>query len=91
MGASIPHRPGRTLTVTHAHGMACWDLEARGAEGCSGPVGKSAAGPGFLDAGSAAGALIVKTRDGRTWFSVNGRSGDFRGNEGFYEFDVEVK
>ena len=34
----------------------------------------------------------MKTDGGRTWFSVNGRSGiAFKDNEGFYEFDLEIK
>jgi hypothetical protein len=34
----------------------------------------------------------MKTREGHTWFSVNGRSdGGFKDNEGFYEFDLEIK
>jgi hypothetical protein len=35
--------------------------------------------------------LVTSSRGGRTWFSVNGRSGAFDGNEGFYEFDIELK
>jgi hypothetical protein len=46
----------------------------------------------FLAADAAAGALIMKTREGHTWFSVNGHSGiGFQDNEGFYEFDLEIK
>lgn len=92
-GASIPNPQGRPVAVTNACGIACWDLKARGSEGCSGPPGNtSPAGAGFLAADAAAGALITKTRDGRTWFSVNGHSGiGSKENEGFYEFDVEIK
>jgi hypothetical protein len=92
-GASIPNPGECTAVVTNARGIACWDLKARGAEGCSGPSGNGApAGAGFLAADAAAGELIVKTRDGHTWFSVNGHSGiGFKGNEGFYEFDLEFK
>ena len=50
------------------------------------------AGTGFLSADAAAGAVIMKAREGHTWFSVNGHSGiGFKDNEGFYEFDVEIK
>jgi hypothetical protein len=34
----------------------------------------------------------MRTHDGRSWFSVNGRSGIGRkDNEGLYEFDLEIK
>ncbi|SPF36257.1 exported hypothetical protein [Candidatus Sulfopaludibacter sp. SbA4] len=92
-GAGIPNPLGRTVVVANAHGIACWDLKARGSDGCSGPSGNGVpAGAGFLAADAAAGELIMKTRDGHTWFSVNGRSGSgFHDNEGFYEFDLEFK
>ena len=92
-GASIPNSPGRAVVVTNAHGIVCWDLEARGSEGCSGPSGNGTpAGKGFLAVESPAGALILKTREEYTWLSVNGRSGAaFKDNEGFYEFDLEIK
>lgn len=74
-GASIPNPSGRPVEVTNARGIVCWDVEARGSDGCSGPSG-----------------LVVETRGGRTWFSVNGRgSAGFQQNQGFYEFDVELK
>jgi len=92
-GASIPNASGRPVAVTNAKGIVCWDPKAPGSQGCGGPSGNGgAAGAGFLAEGSPAGALIMRTRDGRTWFSVNGRSGAaFQDNEGFYEFDVEIK
>jgi hypothetical protein len=91
-GARIPNPGGRAVVVTNARGIACWDLKARGAEGCSGPSGKALpAGAGFLAPEAAAGALIMKNRDGHTWFSVNGHGGaGFKDNEGFYEFDLEM-
>ena len=76
-GASIPNAAGRAVTIENEHGIVCQDFKARGSEGCSGP------------AGNGAGALIMSTHDGRTWFSVNGHS--FKNNEGFFEFDVDVK
>jgi hypothetical protein len=92
-GASIPNPHEHEVVVTDARGIACWDVKARGARGCSGPSGSTqAAGQGFLAADTSAGALIMKTREGLTWFSLNGRSGSsFKDNEGFYEFDVEIK
>lgn len=90
--AAVPNSSGRPVVVTNAHGIACWDLKARGPAGCSGPGGDGAqAGIGFLAPDEPAGALIMRTHDGRTWFSVNGRSGEFTPNEGFYEFDVDIK
>jgi hypothetical protein len=35
-GASIPNSPGRTVMVTNAHGIVCWDMKERGSDGCSG-------------------------------------------------------
>lgn len=92
-GASIPNSFGRAVVVTNAHGIVCWDFRARGSEGCSGPSGNGkAAGAGFLVQDAPAGALIMRARDAHTWFSVNGRSGvAFNGNEGFYEFDLEIR
>ncbi len=92
-GASVPNPSGRKVVVTNAHGIVCWDLKARGSEGCSGPSASGRpAGAGFLAADAAPGALIMKTREEHTWFSVNGRNGvGFKDNEGFYEFDLEIK
>lgn len=92
-GASVPNPSGRAVEVTNAHGIVCWDYKARGSEGCGGPSGNgTAAGAGFLVPDAPAGALVTATRDHRTWFSVNGLIGAaFQGNEGFYEFDLELK
>jgi hypothetical protein len=91
-GASVPNPDGRRVEVRDAHGIACWDLKARGASGCGGPVGGAgSAGAGFLAPGEKAGSLVMRTREGRTWLSLNGRSGRFEQNEGFYEFDLEMK
>ena len=92
-GARVPQPLGKTVEVTNAHGIVCWDFKARGSEGCSGPAGiDTPAGPGFLDSDTPAGALLMRPRDGYVWFSVNGRSGvEFKNNQGFYEFDLEIK
>src|ERR1035438_7987569 len=73
-------------------GASGWDLQAR-ADGCSGPSGISTdAGAGFVDPRAPAGALILRTRDGHTEFSVNHRiTSSVKDNEGFFEFDVELK
>ncbi len=92
-GARIPNPTVATVKVTNAHGIVCWDLKARGSNGCSEPSANgSPAGPAFLPAEAPGGALIMRTQDGYTSFSVNGRSGvGFKTNEGFYEFDLEIK
>ena len=92
-GASVPNPSGRPVVISNAHGIVCWDFKARGSEGCSGPSGNGAhAGTGFLAEDAPAGALIMKTREGHTSFSVNGRSGAaFQDNEGFYEFDLQIQ
>ena len=92
-GASVPNPSGRTVVVNNAHGIVCWDFKARGARGCSGPLGNDApGGPGFLQQDVPAGALILTNNRGRTWFSANGIDGDaFGENEGFFEFDVEIR
>ena len=55
---SVPNGREGTVTVTKAHGIACWN-RARGAAGCSGPKENGVhAGPGFLAAEEPAGALI---------------------------------
>jgi hypothetical protein len=91
-GASVPNPSGRTAVVTNSHGIICWDLQA-GEAGCSGPSGISTdAGRGFVEPSAPAGALIQRNREGRTWFSVNHRiNSSVTDNEGFFEFDVELK
>ncbi len=91
--ASIPNPLGREMEIRNAQGIVCWDFKAQRSSGCTGPVGRdTAAGPGFLSPDAPAGALIRKNAEGRTWFSVNGRAeGGFEANEGFYEFDVELR
>lgn len=92
-GVRIPNPTNAGVRITNAHGIVCWDLKQRGGNGCTGPSGsKGPAGPGFLNEQSPAGALISRTGQGATLFSVNGRAGaGFNDNEGFYEFDVQVK
>ncbi len=92
-GASVPNLRGEKIAIGNARGIACWNLQARRGDGCSGPSGKAApAGAGFLAADAAAGALVTKNHEGRTWFSVNGHTGaGFKDNEGFYEFDLEIR
>ena len=92
-GARIPEPPGKTVEVTNAHGIVCWDLTARGSDGCSGPSGNATpVDAGFLATDAPAGALLTRIHDGHVWLSVNGRRGvEFKNNQGFYEFDLEIK
>ncbi len=92
-GLRVPNVTNARVMVTNAHGIVCWDLKERGSSGCTGPSGAEGhAGVGFLEEQAPAGGLISRTADGATWFSVNGRTGAaFKSNEGFYEFDIEVK
>lgn len=87
-GASIPNPSGREVLVGNPRGTVCWDLQARGPEGCTGPDGSPTLA-GSLQKDKPAGALIMKTERGRTYFSVNDRN--FADNEGYFEFEVEVK
>jgi hypothetical protein len=80
-GASISNPSGRLVEVAHAQGIVCWDLAALGSQGCNGPVGNPAG----------AGALIQRTRNGRTEFSVDDRTGNFKDNEGYFEFDARIR
>jgi hypothetical protein len=80
-GASVPNPSERLVVVTNARGMACWNLRALGQQGCNGPGGNA----------DGAGALIQRTSNGRTEFSVDDRTGDFRENEGYFEFDAWIK
>jgi len=90
-GVNIPNRSERTVLITNAHGIVCWGPKPRGSDACSGPAGTRAfPAPGFLAADAPPGALIMRTRHEHTWFSVNGPP-TFESNEGFYEFDLEVK
>lgn len=80
-GAGVPLAPGKEAVIADARGVVCWDLESRGAKGCTGPAGEGS--------GSNAGALIMRMKDGVAQFSVNDRS--FADNQGYFEFDVIVR
>jgi len=80
-GASIPNLSQRPVEVANAQGLACWDLAAQGPQGCNGPGGNAAG----------SGALTQRTNNGRTEFSVDDRTGNFRDNEGYFEFDARIR
>ena len=77
--------------------MVCLGFQGRGSdrspESCHGSLGDGKpAGEAYLVPDEAAGALVTKTADGRTYFSVNGRSGaSFQAHEGYFEFDATVR
>lgn len=100
--ASVPNPSGGTAVISNARGNVCWDLDALGPKGCNGPAGNGLrAGAGFVAPNDQAGALIQQTVSGQTSFSVNGRTKnifrnkngapEFRGHEGYFEFDVEIR
>ena len=80
-GASIPNPSQQPVVVTNAQGLVCWDLAAQGPQGCNGPGGNAAG----------SGALTQRTNNGRTEFSVDDRTGNFRDNEGYFEFDARIR
>ena len=71
-GASIPNPGGGKVVIENAQGTVCYDLKAKGAEGCG--------GPGQL--------LLQRNRDGKTWFSIDDPRTTFADNEGYFEFDA---
>lgn len=89
--ASIPNPSGRTVAIRNVQGNVCFDLEASGNSGCSGPDGvPGTERKGLLVSEQNPGALVTKHERGRTWFSVNDRARQFADNQGFYEFNVRV-
>jgi hypothetical protein len=87
--AAIPNPQNRPPQITNAKGSACWDLETNGCggpEGLEGPPDETRLAPT-----QPAGALITKTENGKTWFTLNTKK-DHRPttNQGFYEFDVTL-
>jgi hypothetical protein len=60
------------VEIENAHGTVCWNLTAEGAGGCGGP----------------AQALVQKTENGRTYFSVKDTS--FDDNQGSFEFYARI-
>ena len=90
-GASIPNPGKRAVTISNSTGTACWNPQATTAHACTGPTG-DATGPGKgLLTNAPAGSLIMKTHEGRTYFSLNGRPNSFATNEGYFEFDAELQ
>jgi len=87
-GASIPNPSDQPIYITNARGTICWDLNARGPEGCRGPAVNVAAGTQW---DAQPGSLISKYDRGRTYFSIHDPGAIYADNEGFIEFDVEIR
>ena len=81
------------MTVHGATGMVCLGSPSSDDRTCYGPAGSGEpAGAGFLAPDQPAGALVSKTEDGRTYFSVNDHDGAaLEKHQGYFEFDVTVK
>jgi len=92
-GVSVPNPAGQGLLINGISGVVCLDSESRRTSMCNGPHGNGKrAGAGFLSPDEPAGALISRTRGGRTYFSVNDRSGAaFTNHQGYFEFNVTIK
>jgi hypothetical protein len=80
-GATIPNPANRTATVSNPRGLVCWNVAELGRHGCNGPEGNAAG----------AGRIIQRNNKGRTEFSVDDRTNNFRDNEGYFEFDVSIR
>ena len=97
-GASVPNPDEAPVRVFDVSGTVCWDPRLRSASGCNGPAGNgivpgmdAEGGAEFVASQRPAGSLLVRTLNGRTWFTVNDRMGEgFKDNEGYFEFDVAV-
>lgn len=89
-GVSVPTSAGSKVVVRDVRGTVCLKSEP---ESCGGSEGKGPpAGEGFLVPHAPAGSLVFKTEAGRTYFSVNDRSGTaFQSHNGFFEFDVAIQ
>jgi hypothetical protein len=91
-GASVPTPAGASVTVSGAGGTVCLDVQSCSTGSRIGPQGSGSSGPDFLAPGKAVGALVSKTTGGRTYFSVNDRSGlTFQNHEGYFEFNVTIQ
>lgn len=91
-GASIPNPEGREVEIGNPQGVVCGKL--RGADDdCASSAGMPAVpgAPGIDAPEKSPGSLVMKLENGRTFFSVNGRKGEFAGNQGFFEFDATLK
>jgi hypothetical protein len=97
-GAFLANPNGSPARVFNVAGTVCWDPRLGGAAGCSGPAGNgivpglnAEGGSEFVAPQKPAGSLVVRSLNGKLWFTVNDRMGaGFKNNEGFFEFDVSL-
>lgn len=91
-GASVPNQTGAAVEISNARGTVCLALTSSDVADCGGPEGMDRGSPPNLVAPDRKpGALVMKTEDGRTYFSVNDRAkGGFTPNQGYFEFDARV-
>jgi len=87
--ATIPNPEGLKPAIQNSSGWVCRNFKEIGAAGCAGPAGNGIAG-NSLQPESPLGALVWKTANGQTSFSVNGVPAEFKDYEGLFEFDVEL-
>jgi hypothetical protein len=93
----VPNPATGKVIVSDASGTVCWDTSLPQEYGCNGPDGNpNKAGAGFLLPDQRAGALIFKTENGRTSFSINDRNStkghsELKDHEGYFEFYVEIR
>lgn len=91
-GASVPTTEGGKIAVHNVTGTICLAEQTGSEDECVGSQGTPGpAGHAFLAPDQPVGALIWTYRDGRTYFSVNGRSAEFAKHQGYFEFDVTVE
>ncbi len=96
-GAGIPNPGGAEVTIFNVSGRVCWDPHPEVPNGCNGPEGSGripsaemSQPQDFLAPDKAAGALVMKTEGGRTYFSINDRGTAFADNTGQFTFDVKL-
>lgn len=101
-GAWIPNPHDAGIRISQQTGTVCLPLYGPTNPVCMDPSAHaSAAGPGFLDPHSPPGALLWRTTNGQTFFSVNGRISDeipiansqareFKGYEGKIAFEIQL-
>jgi hypothetical protein len=98
--ARIPNPMNQKVKITNTKGTVCWSLKYPNSVGCNGPQGNSwkEGGETFIVPHQKAGALIYRTENGNTDFSVNGLRenvikntaglSEFKDQQGSFEFDV---
>lgn len=78
---AIPNPANAQAVVTNALGTICWHAVDRGGYSCHGPEGNA----------SGRGKLTSSSKHGRLQFSIDTDPKTDSTNEGYFEFDVELK